>query len=101
MGTTRYYDTTGNLVMLGRVDTAGGTLDAGALTVQEAHSLDLKVDDGLPDSGSVFVGRGSGLGSNNCTDGESPIGNFTQSNASFRFADTAETCVMAFWVNKD
>ncbi len=101
MGTTTYYGQTGNLVMVGRVDGTTGTLDAAGLTVQESHSLDLKTDDGEPDTGDVFVGRGRGLGDERCMNGVAPTGDFTQNSASFEFADLEVSCIMAFWIDKD
>lgn len=100
-GTSSYYGETGNLVMVGAVDGTAGTLNAAALTVQESHTLDLKVDDGEPDEGDVFVGRANGGGANSCMTGTSPTGDFTAASASFQFSDLEVSCIVAFWIDMD
>lgn len=100
-GTTTYYGQTGNLIMLGGVDSSSGFLNNAVLTVQEAHTLDLKTDDGVPDDGDVIVGRGNGLGEDRCMTGAPSTGNITSASATFEFADPEISCVMAFWLSKD
>lgn len=98
---TSYYGQTGNLIMVGAVDETAGTMNAAGLTVQEAHTLDLKTDDGEPDEGSVFVGRGVDVGDDRCITGAAPLGEITEVNGAFEFEDLELSCVMAFWIEQD
>lgn len=100
------YNTTGIAIMAGKVNSATGYPNAAAFSIEHAHALDIKVDDdGDPDGGDLYEGRGSDMGNNKCMVGASPLGDFTDTNAvSFNFGDSNdldESCVLVYWLDKD
>ena len=61
-----------------------------------AFLLDTKVDDGDPDSGDVYAGRGNDNPGTTCTTRESWGGTYTD--AAYQMADDDEECVMIYVV---
>lgn len=51
-----YQKYTGNLIQAGG---GGGAYMSGIMTVNHARSIDAKMDDGVPDDGTLYVGGGS------------------------------------------
>lgn len=66
----------GNSLILGRA-TASGRTDTAGLAAEDAYAIDLKSDDGLPDSGMIYVGTLY----NNCVAGVAPSITYTTANA--------------------
>jgi prepilin-type N-terminal cleavage/methylation domain-containing protein len=72
----------GQWLELGSADTSGTTNNGGILSPVQLHSLDVKSDDGLPDTGTIGGRDATGVSSGSCSNGLSTTSPYQTSSQS-------------------
>ncbi len=87
------YGKRDNVLGLGSIGSSRDKFGS-ALSAEEAEAIDIKIDDGHPDKGDLFIGRGYGESSGKCVDkslsSNPPI--------TLRQRDQNPTCALYFWL---
>ncbi len=96
------YNTIGLTIRLGGigdVNFGGGAQGSyplgGVMTAKNAYSIDKKMDDGVADSGSLYVVRSMVTGDSGCTDAV-----WSSSGAAFVLGSSEKTCNLIYWYRK-
>ena len=71
----------GNWIELGTADTAGQSNASAILTATQLHTLDIKMDDGAPNTGTVGGKDGTGSATGTCANGTSTTSTYATSTA--------------------
>lgn len=93
---TPIYDKTGeSLDLAGYTDSS--SVRNGLISAERAYRIDVKLDDGVPDTGYVYASNGLGVdaATNGCVDAD-----MSASSANFVLNRQNETCRLHFWFDR-